>query len=98
MSYFAKITTADNGFIVETLDDSSDEPRYVNTVFEATGGQSGLLGEPTKEHVVNMLYFLIDYFEESGSRYDKDRLHVGFVRGDKYEGPITQEMADDNNR
>ena len=42
-----------------------------SAVFEDKSGV-----EPNKEHVVSMLYDILDYLDETGSKHDKKRLFI----------------------
>lgn len=69
----AKIEQASNGFVV-TLDDDGHLDRQV-LVFE---------DHTDREGFVNLLWSLVDFFDQRGSRYDAHRVTVGTEPGDKY--------------
>ena len=81
------ITNAVNGFIVSyntSLEDGdNDVIRTKRKVFEN-------IDEGELEAMENVLWFLIEHFGKSGSRYDKERLKIVREPGDKYESTKKQ--------
>lgn len=77
-----KITDAINGFILkydDELDDGTITKRQV--VFETkteTGGED-------KNHLVEMLYYILEYYGEIYEKYGKENIHISLTHGHKYE-------------
>jgi len=75
-----EITQVNNGFIVRVLEGDGFDLEKKGTVFQFKDSDFGVI-----EAAEEMLWFIIDYFGLSGSRYDEKRLVVRFEKGDKYE-------------
>lgn len=83
MDWKATIERADNGYIVRTQDEDAEGAPMVNTmVFNEKDPQD----ETNNDHLLDALSEIINYFGESGSRYDKRRIHLCYQIGDKFEG------------
>jgi len=84
------ITRTENGFVAEYLGELEGDEGVVVTkrvVFEETG-------EDSLEGMEKLLWFLLNFFDKWGGRYDKERLRVARVPGDKYEeSPKEKEKA-----
>lgn len=78
MKWHADIIPVDNGFIVDYF--SGDGKRKV--IYEE---KNEFAQDPDKEHIVEMFYEILEFFGEQGSRYDKKRIHIELVKGDKCE-------------
>jgi len=74
-----EITKVDNGYQVKFTGGDWDAVKVYTEQLLKTKDSA------PKEHVVDMLWNILDYFAERGSRYDKKRLFVGYQKGDKYE-------------
>jgi hypothetical protein len=70
------IERVDNGFIVSGVDGA--------TVFEE---DDNCPQDPDPAAMVRLLWYIIEYFGSTGSRYDAKRVRVSVEPGDKYEGP-----------
>lgn len=70
------IDEAENGFILEVL----DEEDGTKLAFGGADEEDDLI-----EHGCNMLWDLIDRLGLRGGRYDRKRLRVMVEKGDKYE-------------
>jgi len=68
------ILAAGNGFIVRTLPDGD---------LESFGGNPNKRDDA--EAALQLLWFLLDYFNVNPSRYAKERVMVALEAGDKYE-------------
>lgn len=68
-----QITTADNGYILKSLD--THDGSHVFEVFENENASS----------IRTLIYSILDYFGETGGRYDEERVYVEIRHGDKYE-------------
>ena len=74
MKWQAIISKEHNGFTVK-LD--SGEGQYVQLYEEIEDNSLGVT-ESNKEHVVRMLYDLLEHFAESGSKHDKKRIEIKY--------------------
>lgn len=77
MKWHADIAAVDNGFIVTFYD--CDGARKV--VYEEKENLDLPANENDKEHITNMLWDLLEFFGQSGSKHDRKRLTITY--GDK---------------
>ena len=82
MKWQAVIFKEHNGFMVKF----NDAEGAYNQLYEEKEDNSLTPNESNKEHVVKMLFDLIEFFGEQGDRYDKQRIRISLERGDKYGG------------
>jgi len=76
-----EITKADNGYIAswyEELLDKADYCQYKQIVFEEDQSE----GKPAT--LMNLLFFLKDYFGEYSDKYDKFEVDISLKHGSKY--------------
>lgn len=78
MSWEIKIGKSKNGYKVFFKDEEAD--------CEMVYQEKSDMDETDKDHVLTMLYDVLEYFGESGSKYDKRRIFLGYRVGSKYEG------------
>lgn len=74
MKFDLNIKQVSNGYIITDNED-------IEHLFEDTSNI-----DVNKDHVISMLYEILSYFGEGGSRYDKKRIQINYEPGDKYEG------------
>jgi len=75
MKWFAKINSVDNGFIVDYFDGETKK----KVVYQLKTEED--LSTPTetdKSHIVDMLWDLIEFFGEQGSKHDKKRINITY--------------------
>ena len=78
--WVATVEKTSNGFILTT----SEKEKLVFT-------QKNEGDEFNKDHVIDMLYELLDNFGECGSKHDIRRLKICYVKGDDYEEKDSEE-------
>ena len=88
--YGLNIERVSNGFVVSGNGTNEALPEIV--VFQELGT------EDNKEHAVQLLDYIIDYFDLRGSRYDGQRIFVSIEAGDKYEDGSAREGNGEENR
>lgn len=77
MKYETKIEKTTNGFILTTIS-GSDKERFVYTEKDTND-------ETNRDHLIEMLYDILDFFGEHGSKHDKRRIKICYLKGDNYE-------------
>ena len=70
MKWRVKIEKVDNGYIV---DYAGGDWNTVKTYTDCTRDGDEILN---KEHVVEMLWDILEYFAEGGSKHDKKRISI----------------------
>ena len=78
MKWEVKIESTSNGYILTTISDK-DKEKFVYTEKDKND-------ETNKDHLMEMLYDVIDFFGKSGNKYDKRRIKICYIKGDDYEG------------
>lgn len=72
MKWQATITKENNGYSLTLKGGNAEEP--VTDVFQE---RVGIISDgENKEHLVEMLYEVLDHFGECGSKHDKKRIRV----------------------
>ena len=90
----AEIKKVDNGYIVKYCEMSEDEKPRI-TFRERLYEEKDESNELDKNHVVELLYDLIEYFGEDGDKYDAKRICIGYIRGHKYDGEISKDTCEE---
>lgn len=78
MKWHADITSVDNGFVVDYCD--GEGKRKVVYQEKDNAESIELHIENDKEHVVNMLWDLIEFFGEAGGKHDKKRIKITYEK------------------
>jgi hypothetical protein len=81
MKWHADIQSVNNGFVVDYF--NGEGKRKV--VYQEKENSDLVEYEIDKSHIVDMFYDILDHFGVSGSRYDKKRISIKLVKGDKCE-------------
>lgn len=76
-----KIIRADNGYIIKDTD------------FE-TVQVIAFDGDDDKSAIRHLLYTMLEMLGETSGKYDKERIHIVTLPGDKYEGPQTESVKE----
>lgn len=80
MNWSIKITKAENGYVAVSDKDITDNIiESESMVFQQKDEED----ETNRDHVIDMFYWLLEYFAEQGSKHDKRRIEVGYRKGDK---------------
>ena len=77
MKWEVTIKHTDNGYIVAYRSDQTNQ-----RVYEMPDKED----DTNRDHVIAMLYDILEFFDEQGSKHDKRRIHLGYVEGSGYLG------------
>lgn len=76
MDWKATIEKTDNGYILMALDGEGTR----KMVFKIKDDND----ETNRDHVIEMLYELLEFFAEGGSKHDKRRITIGYIPGNEF--------------
>ena len=76
MKWKATIEKTDNGYILTGIDGEGIR----KMVFKEKDEQD----ETNRDHVIEMLYDLLEFFAEGGSKHDKRRITMGYIPGNEF--------------
>lgn len=76
MKWEAKIKKVNNGFVM-TFNNGEG-------IQEEVYKEKDPNDETNRDHVIDMLYDILEVFSEWGSKHDKRRIKIGYTKGDEY--------------
>ena len=86
MKWKIEVEKVNNGYILNYINDEENQQE----VFQCKDEND----ETNRDHVIAMLYTIIDVFSELGTKHDKRRIKIGYRKGDEYELKEAEEGID----
>ena len=83
MKWDIKIKRVQNGYIMSY--DNGDGVQ--EQVYKIKNEQD----ETNKDHIIDLFYDILEVMGEWGSKHDKRRIKIGYIKGDEYEKKLAQE-------